>query len=63
MLSDKDKIHAIKIDATHPCQKFILLPTSHTHDLRRNFGIPYPISHTKKHEQYFIPRAIALLTH
>jgi hypothetical protein len=32
-----------QIDATHPCNKFLPFPTSHTHDLRRNSCIPYPI--------------------
>jgi hypothetical protein len=56
-----EELKRIQIDVTHPCHTFIPLPTSHTHDLRRNSSIPYPISHIKRHEQSFIPRAIALL--
>ena len=56
-----EELKRIHTDATHPCHKFIPLPASHTHDLRRNSSISYPISHTKRHEQSFIPRAIALL--
>ena len=56
-----EELKRIQTDATHPCHKFIPLPASHTYDLRRNSSIPYPISHNKRHEQSFIPRAIALL--
>ena len=56
-----EELKRIHTDATHPCHKFIPLPASHTHDLRRNSSISYPISHTKRHEQSLIPRAIALL--
>ena len=55
-----EELKRIVTDATHPCRTFIPLPLSHTHDLRKNFSIPQPISHTKRHELYFILRAIAL---
>ena len=55
-----EELKWIVTDVTHPCHTFIPLPLSHTHDLRKKFGIPQPISHTERHEHSFMPRAIAL---
>ena len=55
------KFQKIQNDPTNPCNKFIQQPSTHEHDLRTRSYLPYVISHTKRHQQFFIPRAISLL--
>ena len=51
----------IQSDTTHPCNKFILSPISHTYDMRKDSVLPQPISRTNRHQSSFIPRAISIL--
>ena len=55
------ELKRIVTDAMHLSLSYVYpLSLSHTHDLRKNFGIPQPISHAKRRELSFIPWAIAL---